>query len=387
GGIEASNGHPARLLGFVNDVSVRKDMELEKEHLYRELEQIITAVDQFAVTATLNLDGNIQATNELFCQFCGREEDELIGRSFSTLLMASQGESPAGDIWQSVCEGKPWQGHVSLCETGGEERIANASLSPHLDDNAEINAFVFIGIDITARAAARRALEVSIEAHRKSNEDLQMFAHIVSHDLQEPLRMVSSFMTLLERRYALELNPEAREFIQFAVEGATRMRSLLDGLLEFSRVQSRSLELKPVDLNASVAGAIANLMVLISERGAEINVTSLPEVQGDAAQLMQLLQNLIANGIKFCRDRSPKMDISAYREDGHWRVRVSDNGIGIEPAHYGKIFQMFQRLHSREEFPGTGVGLAVCKRIMERHGGSIEVESLQGQGSTFTLIF
>ena len=132
---------------------------------------------------------------------------------------------------------------------------------------------------------------------------------------------------------------------------------------------------------------MANLAVLVHERGVEIHATQLPEVHADSAQMMQLFQNLIANGIKFCRDHPPRIDVSAHKEDGHWQVRVSDNGIGIDPEHHARIFQMFHRLHGRNEFPGTGVGLTVCQRIMERHGGSIEVESLTGQGSTFTLIF
>lgn len=165
------------------------------------------------------------------------------------------------------------------------------------------------------------------------------------------------------------------------------MNSLLEGQMEFPRVQTKPLVFERVDLNEAVAKAISNLSVLIEERGVEIRVDELPKIEGDDAQLIQLFQNLIANGIKFCHLSPPKIDVRFYREAGDNVVQVSDNGAGIEPAHYGKIFQMFQRLHSRNDFPGTGVGLTVCQRIMERHGGTIEVESLVGQGSTFTLRF
>ncbi len=387
-GVELVERKAVRLLGFLDDVTERKNIELEKVNLYRELDQMITAVDQYAVTATLDLNGVIQAANGLFCQFCGREEEELIGRRFESLVMENSFDCTAGEIWQSMRAGNTWKGHVSLLDSAtATVRTANASLAPHLNDEAEIDAFTFLGIDVTARLANRQALEESMAAHKKSNDELQLFAHIVSHDLQEPLRMVSSFMTLLERRYADQLNQEAREFIQFAVEGSTRMRNLLDGLLEYSRVRSKGLVFEPIGLNRPAADAVANLAVLIHECGAEVSVAALPEISGDRNQLMQLFQNLIANGIKFCRTHPSKIGISSQRENGHWVVEVSDNGIGIDPAHYQKIFQIFSRLHARESYPGTGVGLAICKQIMERHGGRIEVESQLGEGTTFKLCF
>lgn len=387
GGVEFVAGKPVRLLGFVDDISARKSLELEKDRLYLELDEMISAVDQFAVSATLDRDGVILAANGLFCEFCGVEEAELIGRRFDSLILEDSFDCSASEIWQSMRDGTTWRGHISLCDAAGTVHTANASLSPHLNDNCETDAFIFLGIDVTSRLANRQALEESMAAHKKSNDELQLFAHIVSHDLQEPLRMVSSFMTLLERRYAGELKAEAREFIQFAVEGSTRMRNLLDGLLEYSRVRSRDMVLEQLSLNKPVADAMANLAVLIRESGAVISVAALPEVRGDGSQLMQLFQNLIANAIKFHRDQAPKIDISSCTEEGRWVVEVSDNGIGIEPAHYQKIFQIFSRLHTREAYPGTGVGLAICKQIMERHGGRIEVRSQPGQGTSFRLCF
>lgn len=387
GGVELVDGKAARLLGFIDDVTGRKKMEMEKDGLYRELDQMITAVDLYAVSATLDLDGVIQAANGLFCKFCGVEEGELIGRRLDSLILENSFECTASEIWQSMRDGVTWKGHISLCDAASTVHTANASLAPHLNDEAEIDAFTFLGVDVTSRLASRQALEESMEAHRKSNAELQLFAHIVSHDLQEPLRMVSSFMTLLERRYAGDLKQEAREFIQFAVEGSTRMRNLLDGLLEYSRVRSRDMVLEQLNLNKPVADAVANLAVLIRESGAVISVAELPEVRGDGSQLMQMFQNLIANGIKFCREQPPKIDISSHTEEGRWVVEVSDNGIGIESAHYQKIFQIFSRLHTRESYPGTGVGLAICKQIMERHGGRIEVQSQAGQGTSFRLCF
>lgn len=240
--------------------------------------------------------------------------------------------------------------------------------------------------DISERVEAARALEASIEAHRKSNSDLQLFAHIVSHDLQEPLRMVSSFLTLLERRYAKDLNDEAREFIQFAVDGAARMRDLLEGLLSYSRVQSAGVSFAETALEDPLRDALANLSLLLRESAASIDVGPLPALPCDAAQMMELFQNLLSNAVRFRRPVPLSIHIRSRRVAERWVVDVEDNGIGIDPAHFQRVFQVFQRLNGRE-FPGTGIGLAVCSRIMERHGGHMEVASKLGEGSTFSLHF
>lgn len=172
-----------------------------------------------------------------------------------------------------------------------------------------------------------------------------------------------------------------------SLQEALSMRNSWDRQPEFSQVQSKTAPLEPVDLNKSVAKAISNLTVLIEERGAQVSVSVLPSIHGDGEQLVQLFQTLIANGIKFCHSRPPRIEVKAYKEAGRKFIQVSDNGVGIEPAHYQRIFQIFQGTHSREEFLGSGGGLRVCQRIMEHHGGSIELESLAGQGSTFTLRF
>lgn len=231
------------------------------------------------------------------------------------------------------------------------------------------------------------ALKASNEAHRRSNEDLQMFAHIVSHDLQEPLRMVTSFMNLLVRRHNDQLNDEAREYVQFAVEGAARMGNLLDGLLEYSRVQTCELVFEELNLEEPLKDALENLALTLRETGATVEIGTLPAVQCDRSQMMQLFQNLLSNAIKFCRSGPPVIRIGSRHIDGRWIVDVEDNGIGFEAAHVGRIFQIFQRLNGRDEFPGTGVGLAICARIMERHGGRIEVDSTPGEGSRFSLCF
>ena len=230
---------------------------------------------------------------------------------------------------------------------------------------------------------ALRELDLSNAELKRSNEELELFAYVASHDLQEPLRMVASYTQLLARRYADKLDDDAREFIQFAVDGATRMQALIDALLEYSRVGTTKREAAAVDLREVVSNVLSDLRLSVSETGATVTVGDLPVVDGDRAQLTQLFQNLIANAVKFRGTERPVIDITCSAQIQEWVIQVADQGIGIEPRYQQRIFQIFQRLHTREEYPGTGIGLAVCRRIVERHGGKIWVESEPGQGSTF----
>jgi two-component system, chemotaxis family, sensor kinase Cph1 len=216
----------------------------------------------------------------------------------------------------------------------------------------------------------------------RSNSDLLQFAYVTSHDLQEPLRMVSSFVQLLQKRYDDKLDQDAREYIQFAVDGSKRMYDLLNGLLTYSRVHSREQEFSRVDLEEVLNKVKGNLNLMIRERDAEITSNALPVVNADEQQIIQVMQNLLENGIKFSKGQPRIRIIGIKHNDGHL-IRVSDEGIGIESQYFEKIFRIFQRLHNNHEYDGTGIGLAICKRIIERHGGKIWVESKPGMGSTF----
>jgi light-regulated signal transduction histidine kinase (bacteriophytochrome) len=217
----------------------------------------------------------------------------------------------------------------------------------------------------------------------RSNAELQQFAYVASHDLQEPLRMVANFTQLLAERYASQLDDDAREFIAFAVGGAVRMQALIQDLLSYARVGTRARSFEPVDCNEALARAEWNLQTSIVENGALVSHEDLPVISADATQLVQLFQNLIGNGIKFKGANPPRVHVSAVRRADDWVFSVRDNGIGIASQYAERIFVIFQRLHRPEEYPGTGIGLAVCKKIVERHGGKIGVESEPGNGSTF----
>jgi light-regulated signal transduction histidine kinase (bacteriophytochrome) len=237
--------------------------------------------------------------------------------------------------------------------------------------------------EIAERKQAMAALAVKEEELQRSNGELEQFAYVASHDLQEPLRMVGSYTQLLSRRYKGKLDQDADEFIAFAVDGVTRMQRLINDLLQYSRVGTKGREPEPTDSEAVLGRALANLKTAIEDNGATVTYDPLPVVMADDRQLEQLLQNLVGNAIKFHGAEPPQVHMRAERSSGCWMFTVKDNGIGIEPQYYERIFQVFQRLHTMSEYSGTGIGLAVCKKIVERHGGRIWVESEPGKGTSF----
>ena len=229
-------------------------------------------------------------------------------------------------------------------------------------------------------------LNRTVEELRRSNEELQRFAYVASHDLQEPLRSIVSFSQLLERRCRAELGTEGTEYLDFIVEGGLRMQTLITDLLSFSRLTTKGQPLVETDAKSVLTGVLNDLTGAIEAEGATIEVGPMPRVMADPAQLAQVFANLIGNALKYRRaEVPPRIRVSARREERFWRIAVEDNGIGIEPEYFDRIFVIFQRLHTRDAYPGTGIGLAVVKNIVERHGGSVRVESTPNEGSTFSF--
>lgn len=236
--------------------------------------------------------------------------------------------------------------------------------------------------EIAEREKTEEALTHYTAELKRSNEELRQFAYIASHDLQEPLRMIASYLQLIERRYKGRLDKDADEFIAFAVDGAGRLQEMISGLLAYSRVQTKGSPLKEVNCSEVLGNAVQNVKVAIEESGARITADRLPLVVGDPVQLVQVFQNLLSNAIKFRSERAPSVHVSAERKGDEWVFSVKDNGIGISPEYSDRIFNIFQRLHGRE-YPGVGIGLSLCRRIVERHGGLIWFESEAGRGTTF----
>lgn len=228
-----------------------------------------------------------------------------------------------------------------------------------------------------------KELKETIQELKRSNEELQQFTYVASHDLQEPLRMVSTFTKLLEKNYKDKLDDKAKEYIFFASDGALRMQALIDDLLLYSRVGTKGKPFEPTDCNEVINKTLSYLQISIKEKNAKVSYEHLPNVNADASQLIQLFQNLISNAIKFNENKIPEIKIQATQKDKEWLFSVSDNGIGVDKQFSERVFLMFQRLHTYKEYPGTGIGLAICKKIVERHGGKIWVESEIGKGSIF----
>lgn len=237
--------------------------------------------------------------------------------------------------------------------------------------------------EVDDKQRAERRLETQAKELARSNQELEQFAHIASHDLQEPLRMVSSYTTLLERRYKDKLDSDANEFIGYAVDGAKRMQTQINDLLAYSRITTQANSLESTDCSSIFDTAMANLVVSIAKNGATVTRDPLPTLHTDASQLVSVFQNLIANGIKYHGDQPPTVHVSAVASEEDWLFSIKDNGIGIEGEFADRIFDIFQRLHSKSEYSGTGIGLAICKKVIERHGGRIWVESEPPNGSTF----
>ena len=232
--------------------------------------------------------------------------------------------------------------------------------------------------EIAVRAEAEAALQ-------RSNTEFEQLAYVASHDMQEPLRKIASYLQLLSQRYQGQLDADADEFIGYAVDGAKRMQALINDLLAFSRVGTKAKPFAPADCGLIVKTALADLQFSIEDAGARVDVGDLPMVMGDATQLSQLFRNLISNAIKFRRDEPPVVRVTSERSEAFWRFTVSDTGIGIAAEYFERIFVIFQRLHGRSQYAGTGIGLAICKKIVERHGGQIEVRSVEGEGSEFAF--
>jgi light-regulated signal transduction histidine kinase (bacteriophytochrome) len=267
---------------------------------------------------------------------------------------------------------------VALNRGGGPNRYLNLVVSgrPLYDANNKLVGGLIVLRDVTSARATNLQLS-------SSNAELQSFAYVAAHDLQEPLRTVASYVDLLKRRYGDKLDERAASYIEGALAGARRMQNLVDDLLSLSRVETQAHPFEKVDTNAVVAAALENLQFAIDEAQAQVTASSLPDVRGDTSQLRQLFQNLIGNAIKFRAGRVPEIAISALKKGYLWQFAVKDNGIGIAAEYHEKVFQVFQRLHGQSEYPGTGIGLAICRKIVERHGGRIWVESEPGQGTTF----
>ena len=330
---------------------------------------------------TIAPDGKITDVNRATEHVTGITRQELVGTDFSDYFTDPQ--KARASYQQVYREGSVQDYELEVRHRNGRITpvVYNASL--YRDEAGNAMGVFAAARDITERKRAEEALKQYSAELARSNADLQQFAYVASHDLQEPLRMVASYTQLLARRYKGKLDADADDFIGYAVDGAHRMKNLINDLLAYSRVGTRGKEFAFTNCEAVLQEVLANLQTAIEESSAAVTYDPLPEVWADASQLVQVFQNLIGNALKFRGRQPPRVHISSESQDGHWRFVVRDNGIGIEPQYLERIFVIFQRLHTHAAYPGAGMGLAIAKKIVERHSGRIWVESKRGEGSTF----
>jgi PAS domain S-box-containing protein len=330
---------------------------------------------------TIGADGKITDVNHSTKTVTGRNGNELIGTDFSDYFTEPQ---KAREGYEKVFhDGFVRDYPLEIKNKNGKTTPVLYNASVYRDESGEVIGIFAAARDITELKETENNLKLKLDELSRSNAELEQFAYVSSHDLQEPLRMIASYLQLLERKYKGKLDDKADKYIHFSVDGATRMQNLINDLLDFSRVTTQAKEFQPTELEPIFKEVLSNLEVSITENKAIISHDSLPVVIADKTQIGQVFQNLINNAIKFQSENQPHINISVKTCKNQWLFAVKDNGIGIDPNHKDKIFEVFKRLHKRRDYPGTGIGLAICKKIVERHGGHIWVESELGKGSIF----
>jgi two-component system sensor kinase FixL len=378
--------HGKRLFtAIVRDISERRRAEVA----LRESEARHRAIFETAVDAIITIDerGIVTSMNPSATKTFGYSAEEVVGRNVSMLMPEPDASAHDGYMQNYLRTGVKRIIGIGREVTGLRKDGSTFPMDLAVSETVLDDRRIFTGIvrDVTDRKRQEEALARQSEELARSNVELERFAYVASHDLQEPMRTVRSFAQILQRRHGDKLTGDAAEYFQYITDGVSRMQTLINDLLTYSRVSSQGGAFAPADTQQIVKMVLESLAATIEAQKAEIDVGMLPVVFGDATQLGQVFQNLIGNAIKFHGQERPKIEVTAVEEPDDWRFFVKDNGIGIDPQYFERIFIILQRLHTIEEYGGTGIGLAICKKIVERHGGKIRVESTPGKGTTFSF--
>jgi PAS domain S-box-containing protein len=369
--------------------ALKKGLAISEAAL-KELADQKFALDQHASVAVTDSQGTIIYVNDKFCAICQYSKDEMIGQNHRILNSGHHPKEFFQQMYHDIANGQVWHSEIKNRAKDGSFYWVDTTIVPTLITEGKPRQYVSIRADITKRklveeALAEKALELSRrdEELARSNVELEQFAYVASHDLQEPLRMIATYTQLLAERYRGKLDEQADKYIAYSVDGAVRMQSLIKDLLTFSRFGKTEIELQTIDCRTVVEQALKNLQAAVEGSGAVVNWKDLPMVKGDPSQLTQVFQNLIANAIKFHGSETPLIHIDAVKKDHEWLFAISDNGIGIPAENREDIFVIFRRLHTRTEYAGNGIGLSICRKIIERHGGRIWIEPKAEHGCLF----
>ena len=379
-------GKAAGFIEVVEDITERKRFENQLAEAQRQLKALMDNLPGMAYRCRNDADWTMEFVSQGSTALTGYAPWELVGnrsRSYASLLHPEDREEVWNRVQAALAEHQPFSLEYRLVTSDCQVRQVWEKGAALYDDEGELVALEGLVMDISDRKEAELALQQSVADLRRSNLELEQFAYVASHDLQEPLRMVGSYVQLLARRYQGRLDADADEFIGYAVEGATRMQRLINDLLTFSRAGRQNEPFSAVNCDEILDEVLDNLDHSIEETGAVITREPLPRILGIPSQVNQVFQNLLGNALKFHGQAPPRIHVSAREEGDEWVFSVADHGIGIDPQYFSKVFIIFQRLHPKQDYPGTGIGLALAKKIIEHHGGRIWIESTPGQGTTF----
>jgi PAS domain S-box-containing protein len=356
----------------------------EKKQTTKALQEQAALFDLFNDAIIVrDLSGRINYWNGGAEKMYGYTQKEALGQ-LSNLLLKTETAKPSHKIEAELFSQGGWNGEVSQVTKDGHQIIVDSRQAIKTDEQGKSIGIVEINTNITDRKQIEQK-QSALKEMERVNAELEQFASVASHDLQEPLRAIASCLHILEKTYKGRLDKDADELIDYAVEGAQRMRALINDLLSLSRIGNDQLTFSPTPVPEVIERVKTSLATSINESKATITYNGLPVLTANDTLLTQLFQNLISNAIKFRSDNPPEINIDAARENGHWLFSVRDNGIGFEQLYADRIFQPFKRLHNREQYPGSGIGLPICKRIIEKHGGEIWAESQPGKGATFNF--
>lgn len=344
-------------------------------------EMLQLALDEHSIVAITDHQGKITYTNDKFCQISKYSREELLGQDHRIINSGFHPKEFWRHLWKTIAKGHVWKDTIRNRAKDGSFYWVETTIVPFLDTHKKPYQYISIRTDITRHKEMESLLDLQVKELARANNELEQFTYVATHDLQEPLRSVSGCVLLLKERYGNRIDERADEFISHAVDGVERMKELINDLSIYSRIDAPKNKI-PIDCQELLNSVLVNIKHGISESKAEITYTSLPTIYGIRSQLAQVFQNLIMNAIKFCEE-PPRIHISATLKDNQWIFSVADNGIGIEAQYFDRIFRVFQRLHTRKRYPGTGIGLSICKKIVENHNGQIWVKSEPGKGSTF----
>lgn len=356
-------------------------------------DRLKSAIDEAAIVAITDAHGTIIYANQKFCAISQYNREELIGQNHRIINSGFHPKSFFIDMWKTIASGKTWEGEIRNRAKDGSYYWVNTTIVPFMDEKGKPERYVSVRYEITQRKMAEEQLSVYAKKLEISNQELQDFASVAAHDLQEPLRKVHSFAERLKLKAKEALNDEAKDYLERIQSSAQRMQNLINDLLAYSRVTTKAQAPSNVDLNQVFKQIVSDLEIRIQQNEARVEWRELPTLPMEPTQAYQLFQNLVSNALKFRnKDVAPHVEItSKYLADSTlavpaYEISVKDNGIGFEEKYLDRVFTIFQRLHGRHEYEGTGIGLSLCRKIVDRHGGLITARSTPGQGATFVVL-